>query len=362
MRLTSESFERVIALCDLPNVIIRVCEKDFFINQSILPFISTELQKYFNEFETPFTISIDNVDKSNSLFETVTSESLIESCSIFLSMLENRPFPFQSPSSLHIPSLILFSKKIFCPNFLSWIIEFSNSQNQQNSLSLFKFNYFPSAFCFNFESNFYDREEEFSFKVCSKVYICSSISASILSTKAFKLLKFENEFSLEIECPFHIKGSKFEKGFEMIFKLLYGIPLSFEKENIEILLSISSQIENSIIVNSILQFIESIDFSNSEQHIESFLSILQFSDFISDKINLHSIISKISENIENISFDSLSYIPHSGILKILRSEYLKIENEDSLFEFLFEYTKKWNSLFFPFFSNKLILKYKAHSI
>jgi hypothetical protein len=30
---------------------------------------------------------------------------------------------------------------------------------------------------------------------------------------------------------------------------------------------------------------------------------------------------------------------------------LKIENEDSLFEFLFEYSKKWNTLSFPLFSN-----------
>jgi hypothetical protein len=305
MRFTSESFERVIALCDLPNVIIRVCEKDFFINQSILPFISIELQKYFEEseeIETPFTISIDDDDKSNSLFESITSESLIESCSLFVSILENRPFPFQSPSSsLHIPSLILFSKKIFCPNFLSWIIEFSNSQNDQTSLS--NFNYFHSNFCFNFETNIYDREEEFSFKVCSKVYKCSSIFASIFSTKAFKLFKFENEFFLKIECPFHIERRKFEEAFEKIFQHFYGFSLSIEKENLEILLSISSQIENSIIFNSVIEFIKSIDLSNSD--IETLLLILEFSSFISEKIDLHSIISKVSENFENISFDIL---------------------------------------------------------
>jgi hypothetical protein len=356
IRLASESFQRIISLCDLPNVTIRVCEKDFFINQSLLPFISTELQKYFedfDEFETPFTISIDDDDKSNPLFESVTSESLIESCSIFISMFENRPFPLQSPSSLHIPSLIIFSKKIFCPNFLSSIIDFSNSQNQQNSPSLF--DYSSSTFCFNFETNIYDRDDEFSFKVCSKIYKCSSISASILSTKAFKLLKFENEFSLEIECPFHIQRRRFEEVFEKIFKLLYGFPLSIEKENIEILLPISSQIENSILLNSIIEFIESVDLSNlnsnSDSNIEALLLILEFSDFISEKIDLHSIIAKLSENFENISFDSLSNIPPSGILKILRSDDLKVENEDSLFEFLFKYSKKWNSFSFPLFSN-----------
>jgi hypothetical protein len=45
VRLTSGAFGRVIALWDLPNAAIRVCDKDFHINQAILPFISTELEQ-----------------------------------------------------------------------------------------------------------------------------------------------------------------------------------------------------------------------------------------------------------------------------------------------------------------------------
>jgi hypothetical protein len=69
--LTSEALARVTALCDLPNVAIRVCGKDFFINQSILPFISTELEQHFTKYDTPFIVSLDDDDQSNSLFASV---------------------------------------------------------------------------------------------------------------------------------------------------------------------------------------------------------------------------------------------------------------------------------------------------
>jgi hypothetical protein len=41
IKLILESFERVISLSDLTIGVIPVCEKDFFIDQSLLPFIST---------------------------------------------------------------------------------------------------------------------------------------------------------------------------------------------------------------------------------------------------------------------------------------------------------------------------------
>jgi hypothetical protein len=58
IKFISKSFESVISLYDSSNVVTRVCEKDFFINQPLLPVISTELQKYFEPFENSFTISI----------------------------------------------------------------------------------------------------------------------------------------------------------------------------------------------------------------------------------------------------------------------------------------------------------------
>jgi hypothetical protein len=43
-----------------------------------------------------------------------------------------------------------------------------------------------------------DMEDDFAFKVCSKVYKSSIVAASILSSKAFNLLKNECNFLFEI--------------------------------------------------------------------------------------------------------------------------------------------------------------------
>jgi hypothetical protein len=345
----SESFKRVVALCDLPNVVIRVCDKDFFINQSILPFISQKLKNYFFEFEEPFIISITEDDKSNSLFKSVTSESLIEICSIFISLIETGNLSLIS--TLHVPSLILFSKKIFSPNFLSLIIAFSRSFNQSNPSSLW-FSSDLSLILFNSifnseENDEHENENEFSFKVCSKLFKCSSISAAIFSKKAFEIQKNENEFCFEIECPPHLNQSTFESEFENVFKFLFGFPLSLNNENIEIFLSISCQLENSILFNYCIEFIDKMDLSNNER----ILIILSNSELLCNKFDISSIVSKISENFENISFESLLNVPPSGISKIVQNENLKLKNEDSLFKFLLAYSDKWDNLSIPLFSN-----------
>jgi hypothetical protein len=173
--------------------------------------------------------------------------------------------------------------------------------------------------------------------------------ASIISPKAFEIVTQNNHHSISIECRSEIEQSKFEESFENIFKLLYGCPLFVCENNFETILSISTQLGNSIIFNHCIEFLESIDISKSK--IETLLWILQFSDFIFERIELSSIVSKFAENFENISFESLSNISPSGISKILQSSNLKLKNENSLFEFLFEYFQRWNEFSIPLFSN-----------
>jgi hypothetical protein len=341
IKLTSESLQRVIALYDLPDVIIQVCGKDFFINQSILRFISPNLNEYFSKFGDPFIISINDDDQSNSLFETVTSESLIESCSIFVSLIQTGNLFVDS--TIHLPSLILFSRKIFCRDFLSSIVQFSSSSDQSTSSYL---SFMLSNFLFSCFSNC-EENDEFSFKVCSKVYKCSSVAAAILSKKAFNIQKNDNQFCLEIECPEHINQLTFENEFENVFKFLFGFPLSLTNENCESLLLISSQLENSTIFNYCVEFLENLDLKN----IETNLIILQHSELLSKKFDLSQFFSKISEDFENFSFECLSKIPPSGISKILQSKNLKLKTEDSLFEFLITYSKEWKSSSIPLFAN-----------
>jgi hypothetical protein len=330
-KFTSESFHRVIALCDLPDLIIRVCEKDFFINQSILPVIFPILEKYYSKSEYLFTISINNDNQSNSLFKSVTPESLIESCSIFVSFQENGII--SNTPTLHLPSLLLFSMKIFSSTFLSSIIRFSSLINQSTTLTLSFEEFNVSLNSFPLLKN----ENQFSFKACSKVYKCSPISASIFSKRAFNILKNENQFCLEIECPEHIRRSRVEKEFENVFKVIYGFPLSLKKKNIESLLSIYSELENSTIFNLCTEFCK----SNNIGNIERVLIILENSEILSENFDISSIVSQTSEEFEKNSFETLSNIHPSGISKILQSPKLKLKSEESLFEFLLKCFEKW---------------------
>jgi hypothetical protein len=327
VRLTSESFGRVITLCDAPNVVIRVCGRDFHINQPILPFISTELEKHFATSSEYFIVSLNDGDLFNSLFEGVTPTLLIESCSVFVSLIHNGSYPSnaKSENSIQIPSLLLFAKKIFSTDLLSSIIRLCSSPNE-SSLTFERSNCVWNLFSKH-------NVEEFSFKVCSKMYNCSPFAAAILSKKAFHALKNENHFSIEVQCPNHIQRSKFEGTIESVFKLLFGFPLSVSNENFEVLFSISSQIGNSVILNSIAEFLQSNDSSKNE----TMLTILRCSEFISEHFKVDSIVSKIAQNFETLSFGSLSKIPPFGISEILKNEHFQIQSEDSLFDFLLKY-------------------------
>jgi hypothetical protein len=239
----------------LPNAAIRVCGKDFFVNKAVLPFISNEMEKHFICSNDPFLVSLTDADLSNSIFEGITPSSLIESASIFISLLENGNYCFgnQDAKSLHLPSLMLFAKKIFCNDFLSSIIQCSSPQSKSNASSL-TLTFEPLNFVLNSFPKL--KGEEFSFKVCSKVFKCSTVAAAILSKKAFYALKHEHHHSLEVDCPRGIERSTFETAFESVFKVLFGFPLFVSNENFDALLSISSQIDNSILFNSIVDFLQ----------------------------------------------------------------------------------------------------------
>jgi hypothetical protein len=123
----------------------------------------------------------------------------------------------------------------------------------------------------------------------------------ILLKRAFYILKDQNHPYLEIECPKDIMRSKFEETFESFFKTLFGFPPSIFHNNIDILSSISPQIENSVLLNSVVEFLQSNDISNNE----TILMILRCSEFISEQFDIDSIVSKIAEDFKSLSFGSL---------------------------------------------------------
>jgi hypothetical protein len=161
IKVTAETLQRIISLCGLPNVIIRVCGKEFFINQSILSLIFNELQKHFSISNDPFVVSLNHDGKLNSLFAAVTPQSLIESCSIFLLLLQNGSY--SCINSTLILSLIFFSRKISCGTLNGLVTKFSKS-TEANSVLFWEMpitalNSFPKSYFHN----------EFSFRVCSKL-------------------------------------------------------------------------------------------------------------------------------------------------------------------------------------------------
>jgi hypothetical protein len=180
--------------------------------------------------------------------------------------------------------------------------------------------------------------------VCSKVYKCSSISASIFSKKAFEILRNEGTLSLEIICPEGINESTFEDEFENVFKIVYGFPFCVTRDNFGSVLSISTQLDNSTILEECFEYLKTFDFEN----VESLLWILNFAEFV-PQIPVN--VSMISTNFETTKFDLFLDLAPSAMSKILKCDALRIESEDSLLEFLLEYWKRWNSESIPLFEN-----------
>jgi hypothetical protein len=76
-QLLQETLRTVVALYDLPDVAIRVCGKDFYIIQAILPLIWGQFEQYLAKTDTPFIVSLTDDDHLHSFFENVTPLSML---------------------------------------------------------------------------------------------------------------------------------------------------------------------------------------------------------------------------------------------------------------------------------------------
>jgi hypothetical protein len=126
--------------------------------------------------------------------------------------------------------------------------------------------------------------------------------------------------------------------------MIYGLPLSITKDNFGIIFNISIQLHNSAIADECCEYLKTIDFEN----LESLSCVLPFVELIP---NLPLNVSKISSNFETLKSDLLTKVSPSTMSTILKCSDLKIESEDSLFEFLLEYSKKWKHECLPLFEN-----------
>jgi hypothetical protein len=339
-RLTLKSLERVLELLsddECEEATIRVCEKDFHIKECFLPFISNILDDYFSYTIDPFIVSFNKeIEGTDFFFNNVTSESLIESCSIFLNFFET--FQSQIISQSIIPSLILFSRKIFCNDFLHLLSPLLSQTSKSNSAQL-EIEFQPSLFFIG--------ENDFCFEVDDKPFKCSELSASILSPKALRLLKNENHHSLKIAIPQNLSSEKFLKEFEIYFKLLFGQELTITLENVFIFLSISSQTESTELYRKCIQYLQKVE----NPSLKIILRFFKHFNFIVNEIEMNQLTKTIASQFSSISKKKLLKIHPIGLSHILKSEFLQIESEDALFDFLNEYFTIFGAYSFHLFEN-----------
>jgi hypothetical protein len=146
-------------------------------------------------------------------------------------------------------------------------------------------------------------------------------------------LNNDNYHSLKILIPQNISKEIFTNEFENYFKILFGKCLKITIENVFIFISISSQIENFQLLTKCIEFLQKIE----NPSIESILNIFEYFDIIFGKLEMNSFLKTIVSQLSSISKSNLLKISSLCLSPILKNEFLIIESEDSLFEFLNEY-------------------------
>jgi hypothetical protein len=297
--------------------------------------ISTELNQHFEDSNEPFLIKLTEDETTNRFYEGVTEESLIESFSILVDLLNNKnntksKSVASSFDQKLIPSFKLLSQKLDCNALIQSICRFSKTST------------------FTFEpSNFKIGEPEFEFLIGSKVYKCSKSSAVIFSAKALKLLCDEEINRIELQIPSNVDSEEFANILNEVFDLLIGKPLEINENNYLNILSISIQIDNPELTQKCFEFFKNIE----NPKVEQLLFIFQTIDLSSISFDISSFISIISNNFENISKNELLKILPFGLSLILKPDSLHLNNEDSLFEFLKEYNSEWGDCQIFLFEN-----------
>jgi hypothetical protein len=195
VRLTSESLRGISVCGEDRNAIICVCGKDFSIPLSKVPFLSELLFEYIYSTKKKFVVDFTDDDKSNSLFDGINKDSIIESFESVVLLLNGFPSHFSFES--HSKSLLFLSTKLFCRDLLRNVSIFEEGKS--------KFVFEPSLFSFNS-----CEDSGFCFQIGGlNSFKCSRLSAFVLSRKAAFLYNNENFSELFISIPSEFPESSF---------------------------------------------------------------------------------------------------------------------------------------------------------
>lgn len=200
-------------------------------------------------------------------------------------------------------------------------------------------------------------EKEFVFIFGNKEIRMSNISAEFISPIVSRLHVSDSTInSIYYELPQKADFPQFDAILtEDIINLLHllskGSPVSMNPEQIYKIQQISILLSNSELFNELQKI------NNSDENLDEYLNNLQLLEYLSNlnynlDFDISSFIIPISKKFNSIDHKKLHKLSKPLLLKIISNENLKIEDEDSLFDFIkdiFEQTNNESLTIIDFF-------------
>lgn len=182
-------------------------------------------------------------------------------------------------------------------------------------------------------------EKEFVFIFGNKEIRMSNVSAEFISPIVSRLHVSDSTInSIYYKLPVKNDFPQFDAILtEDIINILYllskGSSVSMNTEQIYKIQQISILLSNSELFNELQKI------NNSEENLDEYLNNLQLLEYISNlqcnqDFDITSFISPISKKFNTIDHKKLHKLSKPFLFKIISNENLKIEDEDSLFDFI----------------------------
>ena len=171
-------------------------------------------------------------------------------------------------------------------------------------------------------------ENDFNFFVNDKLYKCSRIFADFISPKISKIHAIDsvnNEYV--INCPF-------DGDFSEILNIFEGKPLVINDQNYNFIRFISHELSNEDLIDYFNKNSQTINLNN----VVDMIRTKQI-----ENQNYDQEIYYITSNFFQIDENKLTNLTYEDLQTILTSKSLRIQNEDSLFDYIRSFCRKDNS-------------------
>jgi hypothetical protein len=239
----------------------------------------------------------------------VTAEGLIQ-CSQHLSrILVTGQTVSVSPSELESMKYLLIS-----------IGSYSLLRDLSENSSEFSFHPFSVSDC----------SSAFTFNVCGAAFTVGSLSASLLSLKAFTMIHDEGIHSITVIRPSNIEESEFLRVFSSVLSTVHGLSLRISSENVFAVLSISQQLENSELISASQKYLESI--VNTCKPAEALNSLIRMNTI--DPELVKPLVEIVASSFYELDQSELLLLSPSLMRSVLSRCHLEMNGSDELYFFL----------------------------